>query len=160
VATDPTTERSLAAFMAARRTATLATISGDGRPRLVPICFVVASTPGERGIVLWSPLDAKPKRDADVHRLARVRDIEMRPDVALLFDRWSEDWTELAWVRVHGKAAIVDAAAEPESHARAAAALRAKYPQYRSQPIEQRPMIRIVVSGVTSWSATTDASRG
>jgi hypothetical protein len=38
-------------FLTASRTATLATISPDGHPRLVPICFVVIDD------VVWSPLD-------------------------------------------------------------------------------------------------------
>lgn len=149
-----TTETSLAAFMADRRTATLATIASDGLPRLVPICFVIdALAPGAPGLVLWSPLDAKPKRVADVRDLARVRDIEARPDVVLLFERWSEDWSELAWVRARGRAELVDEGADAEGHRRAVEALRAKYPQYRSQPIDGRPMLRITVTDVTRWPA-------
>ena len=141
--------------MAAQRTATLATVADDGRPRLVPICFVVdASAPDARGIVVWSPLDAKPKRVEDVHDLARVRDIRARPEVVLLFDRWSEDWAELAWVRVDGQATVVDQGDDPGSHAKAVAALRAKYPQYRAQPIDRLPMVRIALTGVTHWEAT------
>jgi len=139
--------------MAGQRTATMATISGDGRPRLVPLCFVVERPTASDGpVVLWSPLDAKPKRDADVRRLARVRDIEARPEVTLLFDRWSEDWTELAWVRASGHATIVEPRAGDPAHTRAVSALRAKYPQYRSQPIDRLPMIRITVTDVTRWT--------
>jgi PPOX class probable F420-dependent enzyme len=143
------------AFMASRRTATLATLSDSGQPRLVPICFVVAerhrsSVP----IAVWSPLDTKPKRDADVRRLARVRDIQSRPEVTLLFERWSEDWSELAWLRADGRAELVDPADDAEAHRRAVEALSAKYPQYRSQPIDVRPMIRVVLIRATMWSAS------
>jgi hypothetical protein len=81
-------------FMARRRTATLATLSTRGQPRLVPICFVVAELGGEDPrTTVWSPLDAKPKQSADVRQLARVRDIAARPEVTVLFERWSEDWS-------------------------------------------------------------------
>ena len=69
------------AFLDSARTATLATIAGDGRPRLVPICFAVADD------VVWTPLDEKPKAVADVRSLARVRDIVVRPAVSLLVER-------------------------------------------------------------------------
>src|ERR1700754_4325073 len=74
------------------RTATLATIDGHGRPRLVPMCYVI----DDAGMV-WSALDEKPKHVADTHSLARVRDLVARPEVGILVDRWSEDWSRLAW---------------------------------------------------------------
>ena len=50
------------ALLADARTATLATLGADGRPRLVPICHVLAPhEPGGRPIV-YTPLDEKPKR--------------------------------------------------------------------------------------------------
>jgi PPOX class probable F420-dependent enzyme len=106
------------ALLEAARTATLATIGPTGRPRLVPVCFVVT------GDSVFTPIDAKPKTVADPLSLARVRDIRERPAVTLLVDRWSEDWAELAWLRVEGRASVV------ASTAAVVAALRAKYPQY------------------------------
>jgi PPOX class probable F420-dependent enzyme len=134
------------AFLDSARTATLATIAGDGRPRLVPICFVVADD------VVWTPLDEKPKAVADVRSLARVRDIVVRPAVSLLVDRWSEDWSELAWLRVAGTARLV----EPELVPGAVLdALRAKYPQYRDHRLDVRPMIAITIDRATRWSAVS-----
>lgn len=143
------------AFMAERRTATLATLSADGRPRLVPVCFVLADPDDvdPEQTVVWSPLDEKPKRASDVRDLARVRDIVARPEVTLLFERWSEDWTQLAWLRAVGNATLVEPGDDVAAHRRAVEALRARYPQYRSQSIEQRPMIRIDVTATTAWSA-------
>jgi PPOX class probable F420-dependent enzyme len=138
--------------MVSRRTATLATMPSAGPPRLVPICFIVDGSLVTE-TVIWSPLDAKPKQVADPRRLARVRDIQARPEVTLLFDRWSEDWTELAWVRAGGRAELVDEAADTEGYRRAVEALRAKYPLYRTQPIDGRPMLRITVTDVTRWTA-------
>ena len=68
-------------FVEASRRGTLATIADDGRPRLVPVCFVIA------GDVAFIPIDEKPKATADPLELARVRDIARRPAVTLLVDR-------------------------------------------------------------------------
>ena len=123
------------AFLDAARTATLATIDSSGRPRLVPICFVLAAHDGVEP-VLFTPLDEKPKRTDDPRELARVRDILARPDVAVLVDRWSEDWTELAWLRAVGRARLLEAGAGAGAVERDLAidALRGKYPQYRRTP--------------------------
>ena len=138
------------AFLTSARTATLATIDGGGLPRLVPICFVVTELPR---LVVHSPLDEKPKRVPDAHDLARVRDILERPEVALLVDRWSEDWSRLGWLRLRGMADLVEPgnAASGGEHATAVAELRRKYAQYASHRLEERPLIRIVVEGSASW---------
>ena len=134
------------AFLVAARTATLATVAPDGRPRLVPVCFVV----GGDGRVIHTPLDEKPKSVVDPHDLERVRDIAARPEVGLLVDRWSEDWSELGWLRVDGSASLVEPGFDPD-HGDAVAALRAKYPQYASHALASRPIIRIVIERVRSW---------
>ena len=136
------------AFLAAARTATLATIAPDGSPRLVPVCFVVRD-----GTDLYVPLDEKPKRTDDPRALARVRDILERPAAALLVHRWSEDWSELGWLRIRGDASLVEPADDPATHATVVAELRAKYPQYASHRLENRPLIRIRVKGASSWGS-------
>jgi PPOX class probable F420-dependent enzyme len=134
------------AFLSSRRRAVLATIALDRRPRLVPICFVLDPT---RPIV-YTPLDDKPKQVDDVRRLARVRDIVARPDVTVLVDRWDEDWTRLAWLRLGGRADLMEPT-EAGDHGRVLAALREKYPQYAAHRLEDRPVIRIAFDAVTSW---------
>jgi PPOX class probable F420-dependent enzyme len=131
------------AFVAAARTAILATTAPSGRPRLVPICFVI------EGDVVLSPLDEKPKRVVDPRTLARVRDLRTQRRVALLVHRWDEDWSRLAWLRLRGTARLLEPG-EPE-HAAAIVPLRAKYPQYVSQAIDVRPMLRIELDRATSW---------
>ncbi len=141
-------------FVAASRRATLATIDPQGRPRLVPVCFVLL---GGVGAVpepprLYTPLDEKPKRVVDPHALARVRDLLARDDAQLLVDRWDEDWSRLGWVRLQGRAQILEpdgsAAGERDTAIRA---LRAKYPQYEQHGLEARPLIRILVTRASSW---------
>jgi PPOX class probable F420-dependent enzyme len=141
------------AFVAEARRAVLATIRPDGEPRLVPVCFVLVDEPDDLGRpLLYSPIDEKPKRSADPHRLGRVQDLLVLPAVTLLVDRWSEDWERLGWVRLSGRAQIL----EPEPHERAehaaaVATLRAKYPQYDEQALEARPLIRMSIDRVQRW---------
>ena len=132
-------------LLAEARRATLATIDATGRPRLVPVCFVAV------GDVLWSPIDEKPKSTADPLELARVRDIQARPDVTVLIERWSEDWSDLAWLRLGGRAEIIEGQAVPTGIVEA---LRQRYPQYHDHDLEHRPMLTITIERATSWFAT------
>ncbi|MGZ8527873.1 MAG: TIGR03668 family PPOX class F420-dependent oxidoreductase [Candidatus Limnocylindrales bacterium] len=135
------------------RTAVLATIDPAGRPRLVPICFVVGRGGGSWPAI-YTPIDGKPKTGADPHRLARVRDIAARPEVSLLVQRWDEDWTRLAWLRLRGTAELIepDDPAGAIERVDAIAALRAKYAQYAGHDLEARPLIRIRVAEALSWA--------
>lgn len=140
-------------LLADARRAVLATTRADGRPRLVPLAF--AADQAASPLVIYSALDEKPKSVADVRQLGRVRDLLARPQVSVLVDRWSEDWSELAWLRLDGTAEMLDpadagAAAE---HAHALSLLRGRYAQYATQDLEGRPVIRITVERVASWSA-------
>jgi len=134
------------ALLGAARRAVLATIAPDGRPRLVPVCYVVDA---ERPVI-YSPLDRKPKRSQDPFSLARVRDIATDPRVTLLADRWDEDWSRLAWLRLEGLAALFHPS-DP-GHPAIVAALRARHPQYERQKLEDRPMLKVVVERVVRWS--------
>jgi len=137
-------------FVSEARTATLGTIAEDGRPRLVPICFVLDRD------VLFTPIDEKPKEASDLRQLARIRDIERRADVTVLVDRWDEDWHRLAWLRIDGRASLAEG---PADRAPAIAALRAKYPQYAGHDLEARPLIRIAIERVRSWGDLSDRGR-
>lgn len=147
------------AFIGSCRRAVLATIRPDGRPRLVPVCFAVAGDPVS--LVVYTPLDEKPKRSRDVRSLARVRDIADRPAVALLFDRWREDWSELAWVRLDGIATLLEPSAAPSptedspigEHGAAVILLGERYPQYGEQRLDRAPIIRVEVTGHRRWGA-------
>jgi PPOX class probable F420-dependent enzyme len=133
-------------YLGPARTATLGTIATDGRPRLVPICFVLV------GDALYTPIDEKPKTPHP-RALARIRDIERRADVTVLVDRWDEDWDRLAWLRCEGLASLTDDAPE---RATAIDALRAKYPQYADHDLAHRPLIRIAIERVVTWGDLSD----
>ena len=86
-----------------------------------------------------------------------MRDILVLPDVALLVDRWSEDWTRLAWLRAYGSGQLLEPQAhERAEHAAAVTALRAKYTQYESHAIDARPIIRVAIERVVTWGALGD----
>lgn len=133
------------AFVDSARRAVLTTIGPDGRPRPVPICFVLDSARP----MLYTPLDAKPKQVDDVLELARVRDIAADARVAILVDRWDEDWTQLAWVRLRGSAARLDPG--NAEHSAVVDALREKYEQYRAHDLGARPVIAVSIERVTAW---------
>lgn len=130
------------------RRATLATVAPDGMPRLVPICFAVHPT----AAVLYSAIDNKPKRSADAHGLARVRDIAVDPRVSILVDRWDEDWSRLAWLRCQGRATLLEPGADADLERRdAIAALRDRYPAYADHDLEASPIIRIAIARTSAW---------
>jgi PPOX class probable F420-dependent enzyme len=130
------------AFLRAARTAHLATADKSGQPHVIPICFVYD---GKR---FYSPIDEKPKRTAP-NKLKRLKNIQENPNVALVIDRYDEDWRRLAYILVFGKARIVQSG---EKHREAVGRLRRKYPQYRSMAIDRRPMIVITPIRSRSWN--------
>ena len=146
MSTDPILTPSQRDFLGSARRAVLATIAPDGRPRLVPICFVL----DEGSPVVYTPLDEKPKTVGDPRDLARVRDVMRDPRVSVLVDRWDEDWARLAWLRCLGTASLLHPSAFGE-HGVAVAALRLKYAEYASHRLEIRPIIRIALLRATSW---------
>jgi PPOX class probable F420-dependent enzyme len=146
---DPVLSTAERAFLGDARRAVLATIAPDGRPRPVPVCFVLDPVQP----ILYSPLDEKPKTVDDPLALARVRDLEADPRVSVLVDRWDEDWNGLAWLRAQGQARLLRPGDGASEHAAAIRALRAKYSQYASHDLESRPIIRVAIERVTSWGA-------
>ena len=138
-----------ATFLAQARVAHLATTDRGGQPHVVPITFVLFE--GR----LYSALDAKPKRVA-AQRLRRVRNIQQNPRVAVVVDRYSEDWTRLGYVLLLGTARLVEASAETE---RPLAALRAKYTPYAKGPLALADAALLVVEPqrVIVWGSLDDA---
>jgi PPOX class probable F420-dependent enzyme len=127
--------------LAEARVAHLATTGGDGRPHIVPICFVVLSDD------IFFAVDHKPKRTTDLQRL---RNIAVNPGVAVLVDHYEEDWSGIWWVRIDGRARVLEAG---DASDRAIDALISRYPQYaRARP--DGPVVSIHVERLSGWSAT------
>jgi len=129
------------AFVRSARVAHLATADRNGRPHVIPICCAFD------GQALYSPIDEKPKKATPL-RLKRIRNILENPRVAVIVDRYDENWKRLAYVLIRGRARLLT---RGKNHQRAALLLRKKYPQYRRMAIEHRPMIYIRPTRVTSW---------
>jgi PPOX class probable F420-dependent enzyme len=128
-------------FLDERRVGHLATADRGATPHVVPVCYAVA------GESLYITIDEKPKRVAG-RALKRVRNIIENPEVAVVVDRYDEDWSRLGWVMVRGRAEILSAGAE---HDEAQALLRARYPQLAAMAIDAQPVIALRIARVTSW---------
>lgn len=137
------------AFLARCRVAYLATVSSNWDTTIHPFCF--ALLPGDAAPAIVTALDEKPK-SVDWRDLGRVRDILANPEVAIVADRYEEDWGRLAWVHMRGSASLIDPG--HQGHGAAVAALRTAYGQYESMNLDERPIIRIAVASATSWSAS------
>jgi PPOX class probable F420-dependent enzyme len=106
----------------------------------VPIVFAVS------GNTLYSAVDRKRKKSK---RLRRIENARARPDVTILVDQYDEDWGRLWWIRLRGRARVLDDGDEREL---ALALLRAKYDQYRTEPPDG-PVLAVDVTDVLEWSS-------
>ncbi|AQA06405.1 PPOX class F420-dependent oxidoreductase [Mycobacterium sp. MS1601] len=116
------------------KVARLATVGDDAQPHLVPVVFAV----WQNAVV--TAVDGKPKSTT---KLRRLRNITANPKVSLLVDHYDEDWTQLWWIRVDGRATISE-------NNEALHALRAKYAQYQQVPLDG-PVIEISVESTRTW---------
>jgi PPOX class probable F420-dependent enzyme len=133
-------------FIAHHRVARLATGDADSQPHVVPIVYAFD------GARLFSPVDIKPK-SVGAYRLRRVRNLQTNPRVAVIIDDYSEDWRELAWVQIRGRAALAESGPDYEA---GLALLTRKYPQYVNAPLRGRPLIVIQPEHVRSWRAAAE----
>lgn len=119
----------------------LATADAQGRPHLVPIVFALHDD------ILWSAVDAKPKRTRALRRLANIA---ANPAVCVLVDHYEDDWTRLWWVRADGRARILEAT-DPGAVA-GLDALAARYGAYRdARP--PGPVLEVSVERWSGWSS-------
>ena len=135
----------VAQFIASHRVARLATADAGGAPYAVPICYAFD------GECIYTAIDLKPKRVGG-RELKRVRNILENPQVALVIDDYSEDWSHLAYVMVRGNAEIIE---DGEERLNAEVLLREKYQQYADMLEPGCAVIRITPERVVSWGALT-----
>ena len=129
-------------FVHTQRVARLSTVDVNGRPHVIPICFVV-----DRCSNILTAIDAKPKR-VDNMQLKRVRNISRNPYVAVVFDRYEENWDDLCFLLIHGRAELLT---DEKMKVAAVRLLRDKYAQYITYLDDHAPIIRIVPDEITSW---------
>ena len=121
--------------------AVLSTVSAEGKPHAVPVCFVLD------GSSVYFAVDHKPKRTTD---LKRLRNISANPAVALLVEHYEHDWNRLWWIRVDGTARVLG---DGDESRRAIAMLVDRYAQYSGNE-PQGPVVAVGVERMSSWSAT------
>jgi PPOX class probable F420-dependent enzyme len=97
------------------------------------------------GDVIYSAVDAKPKRS---RRLKRLANIAVNPRVSVLADHYEDDWDRLWWVRADGVARVVDESPE------GLRALVARYEQYEEKP-PAGPFVEITVERWSIWPMLT-----
>lgn len=159
-------------LVARARVGRLGTVTAEGRPHLVPCCFAMV------GDTIVSVVDGKPKSTGQLRRLDNIR---AQPAASLLVDFYSDTWSQLWWVRVDGRARVLDSgdpvsddpasgdpvsddpvSDDPESgdeYEVGVDALVEKYPQYQAD----RPtgaLIVIEIDRVTGWSSTDQSQDG
>ena len=83
--------------------ARLATVdSENNQPYLVPVVFVF------NGYNIFIPIDDKPKKTGNSNQLKRVKNIQKNPNISFLIDTYDdEDWNNLSYLMIQGKARIV-----------------------------------------------------
>ena len=128
-------------FLNRQRVAHLATADRAGIPHVVPVCYAFD------GASVYIALDAKPKQVAPL-RLKRVRNIAENAEVSLVVDRYDEDWTTLGWVRLDGRAELIE---QGQEHADALRLLRQRYLQYESMLPDDADVIAMRVQRASSW---------
>ena len=75
-------------FLNNHRVARFATAEPGGQPHIVPICYAVSDDS------VYFTIDEKPKRLTD-KPLKRIRNLQQQSTyVALVVDRYEEDWTQ------------------------------------------------------------------
>ena len=134
-------QREMRSQFASAPVARLATAGADGRPHIVPICFVIDEQ------TLYFAVDFKPKRTTN---LKRLRNIAANPAVSILVDHYEDDWERLWWVRVDGNARVVTEEVEAQ---RAVKLLAARYSQYRANA-PAGPVVAVAIAAITGWSAS------
>ena len=106
--------------VAEARVGRLASLTPEGRPHVVPCCFVLDDE------TVYSAVDAKPKSTLALRRLENLR---AHPSCSLLVDHYAEEWADLWWVRVDGSGRVIEGGDERR---RALDLLKSKYRQYRA----------------------------
>ncbi|MEX0789469.1 MAG: TIGR03668 family PPOX class F420-dependent oxidoreductase [Actinomycetota bacterium] len=119
------------------RVARLATVRPDGTPHVVPITFVLD------GDLIFSAVDHKPKKTADLQRL---KNLEANPVASVIVDHYDDDWSFLWWARADGSARVVQ---RGPVHERAVDRLVEKYAPYRTY----RPTGAVLVVAIDRWSS-------
>ena len=108
--------------------ARLATVDPENnQPYVVPVVFVF------NGNNIFIPIDDKPKKTGNSNQLKRVKNIQKNPNISFLIDTYDdEDWNNLSYLMIQGKARIVNRLNDIDTIKKAHFLLSKKYLQYKN----------------------------
>jgi len=108
--------------------ARLATVDPDNnQPYVVPVVFAFD------GNNIFIPIDDKPKKTSNSKQLKRVKNIQKNPNISFLIDTYDdEDWNNLSYLMIQGKARIVNMVNDTDIIKKAHLLLSEKYHQYKN----------------------------
>ena len=134
--------------------ARLATVDPDNnQPYLVPVVFVF------NGYNICIPIDAKPKT-VNSNQLKRVKNIQKNPNISFLIDTYDdEDWNNLSYFMIQGKARIVDMLKNTDTIQKVHSLLSEKYLQYKKIIGMGESCIVIDIQKITSWKYSIKKNR-
>ena len=125
------------------RIARMATVDDSGIPLVVPICFVCHSEH------IYTPVDKKTKK-VTYEKLRRVRNIAQNPNVSIVIDKYTEDWSGIYYIIIEGKASLIK---EGHEYQNCLKLLTRKYDQYLKMGLDKLglPIIKITPEKIMSW---------
>ena len=128
--------------------ARLATVDPENnQPYLVPVVFVF------NGNNIFIPIDDKPKQTINSNQLKRVKNIQKNPNISFLIDTYDdEDWNNLSYLIIQGKARIVvNRLKDIDTIKTAHSLLSEKYLQYKNLVGMGDSCIVIDIQKVIKW---------
>ena len=128
--------------------ARLATVDPENnQPYLVPVVFVF------NGNNIFIPIDDKPKQTINSNQLKRVKNIQKNPNISFLIDTYDEeDWNNLSYLMIQGKARIVvNRLKDIDTIKTAHSLLSEKYLQYKNLVGMGDSCIVIEIQKVIKW---------
>jgi PPOX class probable F420-dependent enzyme len=128
--------------------ARLATVDPENnQPYLVPVVFVF------NGYNIFIPIDDKPKKTGNSNQLKRVKNIQENPNISFLIDTYDEeDWNNLSYLMIQGKARIVvNRLKDIDTIKTAHSLLSEKYLQYKNLVGMGDSCIVIDIQKVIKW---------
>ena len=125
------------------KVARLATVDQKSHPYVVPVVFVFHENS------FFIPLDDKTKT-VNPKNLKRVKNIQKNSNVALIIDKYQNDWKKLFFLMIHGKATVIDGK-NSKIMDKVHKLLISKYPQYKKIGVGNS-CIKINSQRITHWS--------
>ena len=135
--------------------ARLATVdSENNQPYVVPVVFAF------NGNNIFIPIDDKPKKTRNSNQLKRVKNIQKNPNISFLIDTYDdEDWNNLSYFMIQGKARIVDMLKDTDTIQKVHSLLSEKYLQYKKIIGMGESCIVIDIQKITSWKYSIKKNR-